>query len=113
MILADTKQAWTILDDPFVDTKVERVRKKRNVFERAASAFEKAHEASQQMITHQRSGSRRFVQSSSDLTSSGDNPFIRANSLRSSKRHLSKVSQQMDSSVTSGTTLNTISPSDF
>ena len=38
-----------------LDTKVERVRKKRNVFERAASAFEKADQVQKT--------SRRFIQS--------------------------------------------------
>jgi len=98
----DSKKSKSPEKSQKIYTKVERVRKKRNVFERAASAFEKADQVQKT--------SRRFIQSTmesanektsklgkqevSDMVVEASSTFSRNGSVRTSKRSVRSHSRQ-------------------
>ena len=65
-------ECWSVVGEyqQVVDTRVERVRKKRNVFERAANAFTASAESTHHVIGPKRGGMpRQLIQSGIEIAS--------------------------------------------
>ena len=64
-------ECWSVVGEyqQVVDTRVERVRKKRNVFERAANAFTASAESTHHVVGPKRGMPRQLIQSGIEIAS--------------------------------------------